>query len=197
MARTRDEKAFAAKQQEILRAAEALFIAQGFHQTGMAAICEAADMSPGTLYRYFESKADIIAAFVAEDQAETAELFDYLANAKDFKAALIDGLVESIIEVSDRDYGRLALEIAAEAARDEKIGAITAAAEQDGLDQFTAVIKQAQQRGDISDALNPASCAQVLWMMISGAIGSNLKALSKRKLKPVIGGVVEGVFGSG
>lgn len=196
MARTRDEKAFAAKRQQILGAAEALFVTQGFHQTGMAAICEAAGMSPGTLYRYFESKADIIQAFVAEDQAETAKLFDYLSSARDFKTALVEGLVEAILEVSDKDYGRLALEIAAEAARDDKIGSIVATAELEALDHFTAVIKRAQKRGDVASTLNAGSCAHVLWMMITGAIGSNLKTLSKRKLKPVVAGVVEGLFGA-
>lgn len=196
MPRTRDEKAFAAKQQEILRAAEALFVAQGFHQTGMAAICEAAEMSPGTLYRYFESKADIIQAFVAEEQAETAKLFEYLSSARDFKAALVEGLVAALIEVSDQDYGRLALEVAAEAARDDKIGEIVATAEQQALDQFTEVIRNAQQRDDIASTLSASSCAQVLWMMINGATGSNLKALSKRRLKPVIVGVVEGLLGT-
>ena len=42
MARTRNEEAFEAKRQHILQAATGLFIEHGFHQTGMAAICEAA-----------------------------------------------------------------------------------------------------------------------------------------------------------
>ena len=141
MARTRDEEAFKAKQKEILRAAETLFVEQGFHQTGMAAICKAADMSPGTLYRYFESKADIIQAFAEEEQAETEELFDYLANARDFKKALVEGLLDVIEEVSDETYGRVALEIAAEGARDDSIGSVLEAAEQEMQERFIEIIK--------------------------------------------------------
>lgn len=195
MARTRDEDAFAAKRKEILRAAESLFVEQGFHQTGMAAICKAANMSPGTLYRYFESKADIIQAFIEEEQAETEELFEYLASARDFKKALVEGLVEVIEEVSEESYGRLALEIAAEGARDESIGSVLQADEQDMLDRFSQIIKEAQARGDIDVHADARSCSQILIMLIDGATGASLAPMSKRKLKAALTRLVEGLFG--
>ncbi len=198
MARTRDEKAFAAKQKEILRAAESLFVKQGFHQTGMAAICEAAGMSPGALYRYFDSKADIIQAFVEEEQAETAEMFEDLATTTNFKKSLVEILVVMIDAVSDETYGQLALEIAAEGARDDKIGPILARAEQDALDQLTGVIIEAQKAGKIDEEADAQVSARVLLMIINGATGSSLgvTGLSKRKLRGVLTRVVDGMFSS-
>ncbi len=197
MPRTRDEKAFAAKQKEILRAAESLFVKQGFHQTGMAAICEAAGMSPGGLYRYFDSKADIIQAFVEEEQAETAELFEDLSKAKDFKKALVDTLAEVIDEMSDEIYRRLALEIAAEGGRDDKVGPILAKAEQDALDQLVVVIKAAQKANKIDAKADAQVSARVLLMLIDGATGSSLGMVGvpKRKLRGVLARVVDGMFG--
>lgn len=196
MARTRDEEAFQAKRQEILRAAEVLFAEQGFHQTGMAAICDAVGMSPGSVYRYFESKADIIQAYIEEEQNETAELIEYLTNARDFKKALVEGLLEVIEEVSDETYGRMALEIAAEGARDPKIGPILAEAERDVVDQLTQVIERAQGQGGINAAADSKSSARVIWMLIAGATGSSLEPFPKRKLKTVLTRVVEGLFGA-
>jgi len=44
----------------ILRAAAGVFRARGFAETGMREIAAAADLSPGNLYYYFKSKADIL-----------------------------------------------------------------------------------------------------------------------------------------
>lgn len=44
----------------ILRAAAGVFRERGFAETGMREIAAAADLSPGNLYYYFKSKADIL-----------------------------------------------------------------------------------------------------------------------------------------
>jgi len=49
-----------ATRQTILRAAAGVFRDRGFAATGMRDIARAADLSPGNLYYYFKSKADIL-----------------------------------------------------------------------------------------------------------------------------------------
>ena len=49
-----------ATREAILRAAAAVFRLRGFTETGMREIAAAADLSPGNLYYYFKSKADIL-----------------------------------------------------------------------------------------------------------------------------------------
>ena len=51
----------------ILRAAAGVFRQRGFANTGMRDIAEAADLSPGNLYYYFPSKADIL--FFCQDHS--------------------------------------------------------------------------------------------------------------------------------
>lgn len=196
MARKRDETAYAARRTEILRAAEALFVEQGFHQTGMAAICEAAGMSPGALYRYFSSKADIIKAFVEEERAEAAALFDWLEGARDFRSALVDALEETIGLVGDEDYGRLALEIAAEGARDADVGAILGESEREAHERLTAIIKAAQKAGQADETADAGASARLLLMLIDGAIGTGtgLAKLSKKSLRSVLQRLVDGLF---
>ena len=56
----RREKRALATREAILRAAAGVFRDQGFAETGMREIAAAADMTPGNLYYYFKSKADIL-----------------------------------------------------------------------------------------------------------------------------------------
>ena len=51
----------------ILRAAAGVFRQRGFADTGMREIAAAADLSPGNLYYYFKSKADIL--FFCQDHS--------------------------------------------------------------------------------------------------------------------------------
>lgn len=196
MARKRDEAAFAAKKSKILRAAEALFVERGFHQTGMAAICEAVGMSPGALYRYFPSKTAIIKAIVEEERAGTMAILDHLAGADDFRATVTTVLVETIIAVSDESYARLALEIAAEGARNSEIAEIIAAAERDAHERLRDLITAAQTRGEIGRDVTPAAAATILFMLIDGAV--TLSAATSRvpgaQLRPVLERAVDGVF---
>ena len=197
MPRTRDEAAFEAKRRQILRAAEALFVERGFHQTGMAAICEAAGMSPGALYRYFPSKTEIIRAFVAEERAETAALFDRLEDAKDFRKALTDLLWETIQAVGDKDYARLALEIAAEGARDPEVGAILAESDAEAHRRLTMIIETAQARGQVSKDSDASATARLLFMLIDGAYGSDIgRSRSARKsFSAALTGLTDGLLG--
>ncbi len=64
--------------ERILGAAERCFIEHGFHAASMSTIAEAADMSPGLIYRYFENKSAIVLAIMQRqleiDRANMATL---------------------------------------------------------------------------------------------------------------------------
>jgi TetR/AcrR family transcriptional regulator len=57
---TRKERERAARREEIIDAAEALFAAQGFENTTMDEIAERAEFGKPTLYSYFKSKDEIL-----------------------------------------------------------------------------------------------------------------------------------------
>ncbi|MFM8323094.1 MAG: TetR/AcrR family transcriptional regulator [Chloroflexota bacterium] len=56
----RRERLAAERLERILEAAAALFAEQGFHRTTTREIAEAADVSEGTLYNYFDNKNDLL-----------------------------------------------------------------------------------------------------------------------------------------
>ncbi len=196
MARKRDEAAFERKRTHILRAAEALFIERGFHQTGMAAICDAAGMQPGALYRYFPSKADLIAALVAEEREDTRAFLDRLDGAPDLRLALVEALMDAIAAVGEAEYGRLALEIAAEGAREERVGALLAEAEIGALTHLTRILDRARAAGEIDMSCDCPAAAALLLTLIDGATGSDLHAVFGERLRPVLRGFVDGILGA-
>ncbi len=64
--KTRNEDARAARQEEILASARAVFARQGFRGTTIADIAEEAGIALGTIYLYFKSKDDVFAALSEE-----------------------------------------------------------------------------------------------------------------------------------
>ncbi|MEL6346686.1 MAG: TetR/AcrR family transcriptional regulator [Myxococcota bacterium] len=196
MARTRDEAVFASKQAEIRRAAEALFSINGFHNTGIAAICKAVGMSPGTLYRYYGSKDDIIRAIVEEDQLSAVALFDQLGEQEDFHEGLIDALLVAVGTVSQPDYASIFLEVAAEGSRNPQIGALLERSRRALVDRLAASIVQAMDRGQVPDGIDAEMVSHLLIAIPDGLAGSGSPPdPGAARLRAVLRGLVHGVLG--
>ncbi|TEU12194.1 MAG: TetR/AcrR family transcriptional regulator [Anaerolineales bacterium] len=89
---TRRERRIAARKAQILDAAAAVFAEKGFHRATTKEIAEAADVSEGTIYNYFDSKADLLIGIMtrlAELEHLDEELADALqSDARDFLVAI-------------------------------------------------------------------------------------------------------------
>src|SRR5215813_8771605 len=134
MARLADPGLATRRRREILDAALYCFRRRGFHQATMQEICAEANLSPGALYRYFGSKADIIAA-IAEDDRREADLALRRAGAD---GGLIDGLcalARGFFEKMAGEGGALAADVFAEAARDPHLAAKLCAIDASSLAQ--------------------------------------------------------------
>lgn len=62
------------RQHRILRAAELLFARGGYPETNMEDIAARADLATGTVYNYFDSKAELLAAVVAQQTQEVVAM---------------------------------------------------------------------------------------------------------------------------
>ena len=152
---------------EILDAAERCFIRSGFHQASMQEICAEAKMSPGNLYRYFPSKEAIIAGISERNRAEASESFVAVQQAPDFFAGLAGLARHHLVERSAEEVG-LCAEIMAESRRSPEIARIARDAERDIRAGLVAMLRRAQEAGEIDATLDLDAVARVLMVIGDG-----------------------------
>ncbi|MBK5571051.1 TetR/AcrR family transcriptional regulator [Ensifer sp. SSB1] len=163
-----DPEKHAAKRRLILDAAISCFARKGFHGTSTAEICAEAGMSPGNLFHYFPTKHTIIAAIVEVERQETAEIFRKLGEAEDLFAALL-GFMDSVLELAgDPTYSSMALEIAAEAMRDERIGTLAAANDAELQQALSALLRDAADRNQVDRTVDADRAARWIAAIIDG-----------------------------
>ncbi|MET0547393.1 MAG: TetR/AcrR family transcriptional regulator [Caulobacterales bacterium] len=166
MVRPIDPALAATRRQQILDAAEACFRTQGFQQTNMAAICAAAALSPGAVYRYFPSKDALIGAIMEQHVAalrETSHGVGGFAALRNFARIIL------CADEGGQDL-RLTAEVFAEARRRPEflrhLAQTRAAVEKSLRD----VIAEGQTSGDFRASIDPAFAAASLVCFLDGQI---------------------------
>jgi AcrR family transcriptional regulator len=94
----RRARRIAARQSQILDAAERVFAARGYHGATTREIAAAADVSEGTLYNYFASKRDI---FVGLLHSRTDELIQAIA------AVQADSVEDALVQLLAGQFSRM------------------------------------------------------------------------------------------
>jgi AcrR family transcriptional regulator len=182
-----------ARRRQILDAASACVRQAGFHGASMAEIAQAAGLSVGQIYRYFENKEAIIAAIVEADLAEMHERF---ADLETSGAPLVETFIDqSVEECTAPRYGAehaaLALEVLAEAGRNPRIYKVakTAYAGQRAL--LRRLLDEACP--DACDEAEKTARAEALCMIFDGLIVGGLvsPAADRTAFAPVLRAVLE------
>lgn len=126
----------------ILDAAEQCFIKFGFHAASMSTIAEAAGMSPGLIYRYFDSKSAIIKAIIERQLCTLRTGMTTLQSGADF-TSMIAELFASWQRGDPRGMSPvLYLELTAEATRDAAIADACKMSDDVCANDFRAWLKQ-------------------------------------------------------
>ena len=135
-----------AQRDRILAAAKQCFIEHGFHAASMASIAEAADISAGLIYRYFDNKNAIILAIIERQLAEKRADIASLQPGVDF-AARIGELVARWRASDDQAMNpTLFLEMSALGKRDPQIAAALAESDRLTRGDFAAWLMQRATR---------------------------------------------------
>jgi TetR/AcrR family transcriptional repressor of uid operon len=113
----------AARREQILAAAEACFVRNGFHRTTMADLAREAAMSQGNFYRYFASKEDIVLAMAERDRARGATMLADLEQGGDQRAVLTGILARYFTDLT-QEAAVLRLDLWSEATRNPAIAAL-------------------------------------------------------------------------
>jgi AcrR family transcriptional regulator len=159
------------RKQQIVDAAAACFTRAGFHQTTMQDICAEADMSPGAVYRYFRSKEEIIQAMCLRGHDEDAETIREVMAGRATTREVLEELVHIYFEGAEsRELCALSIELLGETRRDPVVMESVRAGMDTTFETLAAVVRQAQERGEMSAELDPLAMGRVMMGLYQGLI---------------------------
>ena len=113
----------AARREHILDAAEACFVRNGFHRTTMQDLAREAAMSPGNIYRYFESKEAVVRGLAERDRERGMVLVAEMDRAGDRRGALLRILERYFTDLT-REAAVLRVDLWSEATRNPDIATL-------------------------------------------------------------------------
>lgn len=138
-----------AQRERILDAAQRCFVADGFHAASMARVAQAADMSPGLIYRYFTSKHAIILAIIERELARGRAKIAELPAVADLAGHLAQALRRWRDGAPEELNVPLFLSMSADATRDPTIAAALRASDEKIRADLVAWLASAPERGGL------------------------------------------------
>lgn len=156
------------RRKQILAAAERCFARHGFHQTSMQEVCKEAELSPGSVYRYFRSKDDIIVAMATEHRAEMQVKFAAAAALPDAFDALVRVAAEVLQQINDPACAPLHFECTAEAMRNPRVAEVVRREDAEIVGALVELVRRGQAAGQIDATLDPRSAAEALVALADG-----------------------------
>ena len=155
----------AARREQILDAAEACFVRNGFHRTTMSDLAREAAMSQGNFYRYFASKEDIVLAMAERDRARGAALVAEMEREGDRRASL-NGILERFFTGITREAAVLRLDLWAETTRNPAIAALVDRSEAEAREWLCGMFSALAA----SPACEPASMFEAVNPLMKGIV---------------------------
>jgi AcrR family transcriptional regulator len=160
----------AARRQQILDAAQACFMRNGFHMTSMQDVIAEAGLSVGAVYRYFRSKNDIVEAIAERYADQIAAALDSLVGSPDRSLADVMQVAVGIIDAASGPDGpmRLAVQVWSEALRDERIGATANKVYTRFRGNFVHVAQRAVDVGELPPDTDVEATGAALFSLVLG-----------------------------
>lgn len=158
-----------ARRSHILDTAEKCFAQNGFHATTIQMICREADVSPGALYVYFDSKEALIAGICERDRSEFSERFAGIADAPDVLGALNELASHYFVE-QERYRLAMTVEIGAESTRNESVREMFRACDETIGDSLVSLVERLAKEGRATPALPAAEAAKLMQVIGDGLL---------------------------
>jgi AcrR family transcriptional regulator len=164
------EAHLAARRQQILDAARACFLRNGFHTTSMHDVISEAGLSIGAVYRYFRSKNEIIAA-IAEQYA--GQVGGALVDLADDADRSLPDAMQAAVEVIEENIGeagpmRLAVQIWAEGLRDPAVAVVVEHVYGTLRQNFVRLAERAVRVGELPPDTDPQATGAALFALVLG-----------------------------
>lgn len=167
------EEYLLARRSQIMQAAIECFSRQGFHRTTMQDIIAEAGLSVGSIYRYFESKEEIVAAIAKEHHAPEAAVLDGVADDTDLFGLLTRLAAVSISRLKDpaeQKWRRVTVQLWAEALRDPQIMQVIRSGLDRPIEQLAELFSRAKDSGELAAPMDPIGAAHLCASLFQGLV---------------------------
>jgi AcrR family transcriptional regulator len=151
----------------IVRSATHLFATLGFENTSMPAIAKRSGITPGAIYRHFESKAELLIAVVRYALETLPTSVRVLEPAK-IDASELPEFAASYASPGHKLIRQLGLEIHAAGSREQNVMKLLAKVNEEAAQATCRSIAAAQKSGLFDATLNPDFTARLFLVMIMG-----------------------------
>ena len=170
-----------AQRDRILCAALKCFIEHGFHAASMASIADAAQMSAGLMYRYFDNKNAIVLAIIAR-QIEGKRSAIRQLHSKEIAARLLQIFEQWRTRDPQVMSAALFLEMSAEATRNPQIAAALHSSDAMTRDEFQAWLSRSHGEGGLDVPAAAAPSKALLFQLV--VEGLAVRATREPELDP-------------
>lgn len=156
---------------EILAAAQRVFIRKGYDAATMQDIATEADVAAGSIYRYFDGKADLIAAVSEWCCAQDRDQFVRPGDVSSPLLALIrtgDRVGATVMTEEHREHCVLRLESFLAATRDEDVRTSVLHTIEETQTRLAELFKAAQDAGEFDASIDPRVLAQTVHAFTAG-----------------------------
>lgn len=167
------EAHLASRRRQILEAAQRCFAREGFHRTTMQDVVREAGLSPGAIYRYFPSKAELVAAIAGERHQREAALLEASALGEDVPEDLrraMRGFFEPLAESVERETRRVGIQLWAEALRDPQVLPVVRRGVDLPRERLATLIGLGQTRGELRRDLDADALARAMIALFQGFV---------------------------
>lgn len=161
------------RKKEILDAALACLAKDGIRRTTMQDIVQRSELSPGAIYRYFQSKDQMVEQIARERHAWERDLIAKRGEEPDALGAIL-GIVrdfaDSLATERGREMRRTGIELWAEALHDRRLKKVVLEGVHGPLALLTKLVERAQCAGQLAPGIQPESMARALIALFHGFI---------------------------
>ena len=172
----RPPASFSAETRErIIDAGRLAFASQGFDRTTNKDIADAAGLTTGALYHYFESKQALFVAVLADQQERVLRRLSGAADGVDGAIAKLHAVLDETVRLNreDPDLARFVATAPIELDRHEEFHGTIGSAEQvsrtGGLSEFfVSIVADGQKSGELDPTVDPSAIVNMVLSAMSG-----------------------------
>jgi len=163
-------EAMAERRRQILQAAMTCFAKRGFHQTSMHDISDAAGISVGLIYRYFESKEAVISAMADDHKRDIQDLLDRARGAPSLREALEILFTAHCCANGPQVEATFVVNLFAEAGRNSHIAHLVRDVISTMADGVTDLIAAAPEMRDTKHEMTPREMTELIFATMRGTM---------------------------